>query len=183
MKMGLCQTHRPEAVVQELKDVALIMRELIVKYEKELDMTSAAFRTAMDSKNKNHQRIALRKMKLLRHHIDQAGKRLHNIVSKQYAIEQLGITKLHVEAMQHTSSVFRAFAKQHSVDKVEQMVDTLADLTSRVLEVAELLEEPQFHVDENEIEKELQDLEAEMLPELPVPPSHAVGADKIPLPV
>ena len=45
------------------------------------------------------------------------------------------------------------------------MVDTLADLTSRVLEVDELLEEPQFHVDENEIEKELQDLEAEMLPE------------------
>ena len=80
--------------MQELKDVALIMRELIVKYEKELDMTSAAFRTAMDGKNKNHQRIALRKMKLLRHHIDQAGKRLHNIVSKQYAIEQLGITKL-----------------------------------------------------------------------------------------
>ena len=182
-KMGQCQTHRAEAVVQELRDVALVMRELILKYEKELELARRALRDAMRCKNRNHQRIALRKAKLLEFHIDQAGKRLHNIISKQYAIEQLGITKLHVEAMQHTSSVFRSFAKKHSVEKVEQMVDTLADLTSRVLEVSELTEEPQFEVDEDAIEKELLDLQAgtlpELLPELPAPPTYAVGADKM----
>jgi len=177
--MGLCPSHTPEAVVQELKSVALLVRELIFKYEKQYESNEVALREAVASRNKNHQLIALRKRKTLEFYITRASKRLHAITDKQYAIEQLGITKMHLDAMKHTSSVFKIFAKKNSVEKVEKLCDSLSDLTDQVLDVEELINTTEhFEIDEFALEEELRQIELE---DLPVPPKFIARSKECPV--
>jgi len=165
--MGPCPSRKASAVVRELKDVTLMLRELILKYEKERKTNEVALRQALLNGNRTHQLIALRKRKTLDFYIDGASRRLHTITEKQYAVEQLSVTKLHLDAMQHTSQIFKIFARKNSVDKVERLCDTLSDLTDRVLEVDELLQEP-LDLDDATLAEELREIELEGMPEAPV---------------
>ena len=100
----------------------------------------------------------MRRVKIVRHYIQLCSNRVENIVAKRYAMEQLNITKMQIDAMKDTSVVFKEFTRLHDVDKVEEMHETLQELTEQVMDINNVFEDDTLVFNDDELEAELNDL-------------------------
>lgn len=100
--------------------------------------------------------------------------KIANIVSKQYALENLNITKLQLEALKETVKVFKVFNKTHSYEKIDSLKEQLDELTEQFMEVDSIINEesPLINFDEAELEQELVTLNDSL--EFPTVPIHEV---------
>jgi len=100
--------------------------------------------------------------------------KIANIVSKQYALENLNITKLQLNAIKETVKVFKIFNKSHSYEKIENLRDQLDELTEQFMEVDTILSEesPLLNFDDAELEQELVSLNDTI--EFPAIPLHEI---------
>ena len=93
----------------------MLLQEMLSKYgrqlvELEMDIKSGIRRGL----SKPTLLTKLRKKKILLHYMNQCRKKIDAIVQKQYALEQLNITAMQIEAMKGTAKVFKTFTKSRA---------------------------------------------------------------------
>jgi len=153
-----CNLIRPTGheCLKKLLLVEGTLQEMINKYERqEEDITDSIKTRLADGVPKRKLVNAMRRKKTVQHYIDICSKRVESIVAKRYAMEQLNITKMQVDAMRDTSVVFKQFVKLHDVDKVEEMQETLQELTEQVMDINTVFENDTLVFDDDELEAEL----------------------------
>ena len=73
--------------------------------------------------------------------MESTRKKIASIVSKQYALENLNITQLQLQAIKDTVKVFKVFNKTHSYEKIDNLKDQLEELTDQFMDVENLITE------------------------------------------
>ena len=81
----------------------------------------------------------LKQKKIVIHYMNQCRQRINQVMQKQYAVEQLNLTAMQIEALQETVGVFQTFNKKHNMDKIEELQSTMADLTDQVMDINETI--------------------------------------------
>ena len=95
-----------EKAIREMRQVEAALQDMIHKYEKIKTETKIKFR---EETTKRRKLMHLRRIKTLEHHITQCEAKLVACMNKQYALEQLEITKMQIEAIKSSTSIFRSF--------------------------------------------------------------------------
>ena len=120
----------------------------------------------------------LRRKKIVLHYMNSTRNKIATIVSKQYALENLNITRLQLEAIKDTVKVFKVFNKSHSYEKIENLKDQLDELTEQFMETDAILNEEShlLQFDDVDLEQELEQLNdsSYQFPEVPL---HEVELD------
>ena len=116
----------------------------------------------MGIKNKENKSILmgkLRRKKIVMHYIEVCQKKIDNLIHKEYALEQINITKMQLDAIKSTVSVFKNFNKTNDVEKIEKLYDQLQDFTDDMKDFNDLIEnQPLMEFDEDELVQELDEL-------------------------
>jgi len=157
--------------IQELQKVERTLQNLIDKYSKQIREQTRMARQKMYSKPDAMQHI--RTIKIIRIHKQKMVDRLTNCIAKRYQLESLNVTKMHIEAVKHTTSTFQQFLQQNDVDRVARLQDTLSDMIEDACEINDVLQQPlgTDDIDESELEDEYESLCNEIkLPEMPEAP-------------
>lgn len=92
------------------------------------------------------------------------------ITEKEYALEQLNITALQIDALKQTVSVFKTFNSRNNYQKIEELQNQYEELTDDLTDINSLFEnQPFIDIDESELEQDLDDLEKKIhVEQLPV---------------
>ena len=143
-----------------MQHVEGMLREMISKYETEHAECTKEVRLHVH--NRPRALRLMRKRKILEAHIATCENKLHVCMNKQCALEQLELTKLQVDALKYSNSIFKRFTHTNSLARLEQLNDTMQELSDDLMDMNELLSTPSQTVDEEEVEKELDALEAEL---------------------
>jgi len=53
-------------------------------------------------------------------------------MQKSYAIEQLRLTAVELQALEATASVFKGFQKKHNIDKIDALKQTISEISDEV---------------------------------------------------
>jgi hypothetical protein len=129
----------------------------------------------------------LRKKKILLHYMNQCRKKIDAIVQKQYALEQLNITAMQIEAMKGTAKVLKTFTKTHNIDKIEQLQENMVDLQEQIMEINDTIGSDPLLFDEDELMEELNEIasEPDITPvatvSFPVVPENKIVDDRVAL--
>lgn len=155
-----------EDVIGDLKRVDIFLRELMYKYEVDLDKANVEIRTARSTRLLG----LLRRRKLMHKCLEQCEHRLAVCLQKQCALEQLEITRMQIYAIKRTSRVFKIFTKKHSLKRVEELTETMVGLQEDMMDVSALLSEPviddELNVDDELAELMLERSEEDKLPDI-----------------
>ena len=101
----------------------------------------------------------LRRKKIVMHYIEVCQKKIDNLIHKEYALEQINITKMQLDAIKNTVSVFKNFNKTNDIEKIEKLYDQLQDFTDDMKDINDLIEnQPLMEFDDDELLKELDEL-------------------------
>ena len=115
----------------------------------------------------------IRTIKIIRMHKQRMVDRLTNCIAKRYQLESLNVTKMHIEAVKHTTFTFQQFLQQNDVDRVARLQDTLTDMIEDACEISEVLQQPLHDaIDEDELEEEYaslcNEIQLPVMPEAPI---------------
>ena len=77
---------------------------------------------------------------------------------KQCSLEQLEITKMQLDAIKSTSKIFKRFTNRHTVEKVEQLQESMCALQDDMMDISDILNQPTL--DDLDVEDELEELMA-----------------------
>jgi phage shock protein A len=158
-----------ETAVRNMQHVECLFRDMIVKYEKIREETRLQLHK---THKKSRKLIHLKKIKTLDYHITQCENKIAACMQKQHALEQLELTRLQVEAIRQSTSVFKQFSKYNPIDKIEDLQETMEELTEDLADVTGLLSSSSVEFDDDELMQELRQMETdeEMVEELPEVP-------------
>ena len=146
-----------EQVIRDFKRIDMLMREMILKYDTELETCTAAIQAAPRKKLV----VLLQRRKILKKYIKECEARLTNCLHKQCALEQLELTRIQLEAIKNTSRVFHKFTTRHDLAKVEELHDNMVELQEHVMDVHNLMTEPVMDSEDYDVEEELEEPERE----------------------
>lgn len=166
----------------------MLLQEMLSKYgrqlaELEMDIKSGIRRGL----SKPTLLTKLRKKKILLHYMEQCRKKIDAIVQKQYALEQLNITAMQIEAMKGTAKVLKTFTKTHNIDKIEQLQENMVDLQEQIMEINDTIGSDPLLFDEDELMEELNEIasEPDITPvatiSFPVVPENKIVDDRVAL--
>jgi len=149
-------THK---CLQHLNQVDRLLNEMLAKYGREMASLTEEIRSDIAYRRPKHQILRkLRKKKILMYYISQCERRTESIVGKRYALEQLELTAMQIEAMKSSTTVLKKFTKTHNITKLEELQSTMEDLQADVMDIDELLSTDTMSIDEDELEEELKKL-------------------------
>lgn len=134
---------------------------MINKYQRQYADLDAAIREGVRNKEEKQMLMhKLRRKKVVLHYINVCHRKIDALVQKKYQIEQLNITKLQLDAIKTSVQVFRQFTKEHSIEKIETLQESMEDLTEKILDINSTLNEaaPLIDFDDDELESELEEL-------------------------
>jgi predicted transcriptional regulator len=153
-------THTQTAqCIQHLKKIDMLLQEMLSKYTRQLSEVEDNLRTGIRRGQTKQSLITkLRKKKIILHYMNTCQQRIDSIVQKQYALEQLDITAMQVEAMKGTAKVLKHFNKTHNVDKIEELQENMSDLQDQIMEISDVIGAEPLMFDESELEEELMEL-------------------------
>lgn len=158
-----------EKAIKEMRQVEAVLQDMIYKYEKIKTETRLKFR---DETTKRRKLMHLKRIKMLEHHITQCEAKLVACMNKQYALEQLEVTKMQIEAIKSSTSIFRSFSKYNPLHKIEDLQETMEERLEDLADISDLLTAGTVDIDEDELMAELNDMEeehmVEEMPEVPV---------------
>ena len=178
MKMGYTASTSVECL-RQLQHVESLLQEMLNKYQRQHDELQSDIITSLKKKEDKQTLLhKLRRKKIVLHYMEATRNKIANIVSKQYALENLNITKLQLNALKETVKVFKVFNKSHSYEKIENLKDQLDNLTEQFMEVDTILNEesPLLNFDDSELEQELVTLNETV--EFPTIPVHEIDINK-----
>ena len=148
-----------EEAISDLRRVETTLQEMIKKYNKIRVTTLEEFRRCSVRSSKI---VLLKKKQPLDHHIQQCEIKIAVCVQKQYALEQLEVTKMQVDAIRSSTSVFRTFSKYNPIQKIEDLQSQMEDMTEDLADVTQLLTGSVMDdFDEDELNAELQRMETQ----------------------
>lgn len=162
IKMTPSQTGQ---CIQHLKQIDMLLQEMLSKYGRQLHQVKEDLRYGIRNGQPKSSLIAkLRKKKIILHYMNQCRQKIDSIVQKQYALEQLDITAMQVEAMKGTAKVLKNFSKTHNIEKIEELQENMADLQDQIMEINEVIGAEPLMFDESELEDELMSIMNEPMP-------------------
>ena len=136
-----------------------MLQEMCTKY---VNIRADTLRQFKASKHKSSKMALLRKKKMLDFHIEQCHAKIAVCVQKQYALEQLEVTKMQVDAIRSSTSVFRSFSKYNPIDKIEDLQAKMEEMAEDLADVTDLLSSSSLQeFDETELEAELRQMECD----------------------
>ena len=158
-----------EKAIKEMRQVEAALQDMVYKYEKIKSETKIKFR---EETTKRRKLMHLKRIKTLEHHITQCEAKLVACMNKQYALEQLEITKMQIEAIKSSTSIFRNFSKYNPLHKIEDLQETMEERLEDLADITDLLTSGTVEIDEDELMAELNDMEEEhMVEEMPEVPT------------
>ena len=183
-QMGCLQSlvkHSPSNAgikcLANLKTIDSLLQEMVNKYDRQRQRLDDSIRDGLRrNEDKSVLIQKLKQKKIVIHYMKQCRQRINQVMEKQYAVEQLNLTAMQIEALQQTASVFQTFNKKHNIEKIEQLQETMSELTDQVMDINETLgSEPLLDdMDDDELLKELELITTENRPEV-------VGFVEVPL--
>lgn len=157
-----------EKAIKEMRQVEAVLQDMIHKYERIKTETKVKFQ---EETAKRRKLMHLKRIKTLEHHITQCEAKLISCVNKQYALEQLEITKMQIEAIKASTSIFKSFSKYNPLHKIEDLQETMEERLEDLADVTDLLTAGTVEFDEDDLLAELNDIEGEQIveemPEVP----------------
>ncbi len=175
----------------ELRRVSDLLQQLEDKYRKQKILLEQQIRHGLRNKEDRSTLLNLvKRKKILMHYMEVCRKRREVLISKEYAVEQLNVTAMQIEALRNTVSVFQQFNKNNSIEKIEKLQETMEELTDNLTDVDSLLEsQPLLEFDEDDLERELEQLDTSIstpvatlsFPQIPleVPPQRDASTDSL----
>ena len=153
----------------ELRQLDISLREMVYMYEIKLDRTNADLRSKVAEKAPKERLVMLlRRRKILQSYLTQSEKRMTICTQKQCALEQLQVTQMQLQAIKNTSRIFKRFTKRNTVERVEQLHETMCELQEDMMDISEIMDQPVSG--EVDIEDELAELMNEVhIPEVHIP--------------
>lgn len=137
----------------------MLLQEMLSKYGRQmLELESDIKSGIRQGVGKPILLTKLRKKKILLHYMNHCRKKIDAIVEKQYALEQLNITAMQIEAMKGTAKVFKTFTKTHNIDKIEQLQGDMQDLQDQIMEINDTIGAEPLLFDEDELMEELNEI-------------------------
>lgn len=182
--------------LQHLRQTDSLLEQTLAKYQRQIDDIETQVKSGLRSGvNKQILLSKLRRKKIIMFYSEQARLKRDQIVQRQFALEQLNITTMQLEAMKKTASVFRNFNRVHgSIDKIEQLQDTIEEHADQLLEIDSIINkeialdwtEDELEQELNELVAEPQEIELEVFPTVPSEiqsdiKSDGIYQEKIPL--
>lgn len=141
----------------------MLLQEMLSKYTRQLAEVEGDLRYGLKhGQNKSLLLSKLKRKKLILHYMNQCRKKIDVIIEKQYALEQLNITSMQIEAMKGTSKVFKQFTRVHSIERLEELQGNIEDLQDQIMEINETIGTEPMMFDEDELEKELEKLNVDV---------------------
>jgi len=151
-----------EDALLKLKEVCILLQGQVTKYDREIDMVKRQCRAAIDNKDSKQAKLYhIRKIKLIQHHQDSTRKRLLACTEKQYHLESIKITVLHLDAIRTATGALGHIMKETDVQKVEELQDNLSDLINDAADIQNIVSQDineRYDWDEDDLEKELTEL-------------------------
>jgi len=137
--------------IQHLKKIDMLLQEMLSKYSRQLSDVEDKLRTGIRlGQAKSSLITKLRKKKIILHYMKTCQQKIDSIVQKQYALEQLDITAMQVEAMKGTAKVLKHFSKTHNIE--------MSDLQDQIMEINDVIGAEPLMFDDSELEEELMEL-------------------------
>ena len=144
-------------VITELRQLDMSLREMVYKYEIQLDRTNAELKQKVSDKApKDRLMILLRRRKILLGYLGQCENRLTVCTQKQCSLEQLEITRMQLNAIKSTGRIFKRFTKKHTVERVELLQESLCALQDDMMDISDILDQPV--IDDVDVDDELEEL-------------------------
>lgn len=172
-----------EKAIKEMRQVEAVLQDMIHKYERIKTETKVKFKEETARRRKL---MHLKRIKTLDHHITQCEAKLIACVNKQYALEQLEISKMQIEAIKSSTSIFKSFSKYNPIHKIEDLQETMEERLEDLADITDLLTTGTVEFDDDELLAELNDIEGEqMVEEMPEVPTNVprVHAGRVAIPI
>jgi hypothetical protein len=155
--MGCFVTKTTVDVITELKQLDMSLREMVYKYEIQLERTNEELKQKISERAaKDRLMVLLRRRKILRSYLTQCENRMTVCTQKQCSLEQLEITKMQLDAIKSTSRIFKRFTNRNTVEKVEMLQESMCALQEDMMDISDILEQPV--VEDLDVEDELAEL-------------------------
>ena len=130
--------------------------EMLSKYRRQVSDIEADVKHGLKrGYNKQSLITKLRRKKIITHHITQCEQKIDVLVQKQYQLEQLNITIMQIDALRNTTKIMKNFTKTNSIEKIEQLTDTMNELQDNIMDINETLNTDVLDFDDDELEREL----------------------------
>ena len=169
--------------IKDMRQVEAVLNDMVSKYERIRRETMLKLKQA---DKRSRKLLHLKKIKTLDFHIAQCELKIASCVHKQYSLEQLEITRLQINAIKASTSVFRSFSKYNPVHKIEDLTEQMEELTEDLSDVTNLLSSGTVEFDDAELESELLAMEQETegaMEELPQVPTHKLREVRVSVPM
>ena len=156
--------------------------EMLSKYRRQVSDIEADVKHGLNrGYNKQSLISKLRRKKIITHHITQCEQKIDVLVQKQYQLEQLNITIMQIDALRDTTKLMKNFTKTNSIEKIEQLTDTMNELQDNIMDINETLNTDVLDFDEDELERELNKMnqtEPNIIATFPVVPQDDILSQK-----
>ena len=114
------RTNDGRKCLEELNNIDSLLKEMVGKYDRQREKLDDDIKTGL--RRKEDKAVLLQKLKqkkIVIHYMGKCRDRINTIMQKKYAIEQLNLTAMQIQALRHTTSVFKDFNKRNDMDKIE----------------------------------------------------------------
>ncbi len=144
-----------------LKNIENMTTEMLSKYRRQVEEIEAEVKHGLNrGYNKQSLITKLRRKKIITQYMNQCQHKIDTIIQKQYQLEQLNITIMQIDALRDTTKIFKQFTKTHSIEKIEQLTETINDLQDDIMDINDTINTPIIEFDEHELEHELETINA-----------------------
>ncbi len=145
--------------MERLRNIDTLLTSMQTKYEHQIEDIDDTVKCGVRSgTRKSDLLMHLRKKKIIAQYAKQCGAKREQVMHKLYALEQLSIASMQLEAMKSTAAVFKTFTKLHNVDKIEQLQESMEVYQDQVMEIDTIIGQDTVDVNDDELEIELQGL-------------------------
>jgi len=179
-KMKTAQT--PQEAIQQLRDVEDVLNKKVEHLESRINEETAIARRDART-NKRNALNALKRKKRLEKTLQQIDGTLTTLEYQREALQNASMNGQAFQALQSATSALKIVHKELDVDRVQDVMDDLAEQHELSSEIASAISNPVgfgAEIDEFELENELAQLEQEALSkeisqiDLPPVPQHAL---------
>ena len=191
--MSLFRKNHTEMMIQSLehlREIDGLLEQMYAKYQRQIADIDMEVKSGLKrGVSKKMLLNKLRKKKIILHYMNQTSAKRDQIISKTYALENLNITAMQLNAMKSTAVAFRSFSSSHNVEKIEQLQDTMDEYQDQFMEIDEIISKDiSLDFDDDALEAELEELKnspeeviVSTFPTLPQIEEEVVTQERVPL--
>lgn len=163
--------------IHKLRELEVLMKERILKYEKDIASTNASVKSCIKNKSKVHAKILIRKKKIMQRDIETVALQIANIQKRISTLEGLELTKMQIDSISDATRVFSKFVSKNNIDRIDRLNDDMVDLADQLCDIDQIFAVDNIDIDETELQEEYDEIEKETLLDLPEAPTDIIVED------